>query len=986
MYDQVRKTMSFGVFGISLLSSLLSGLVAYLILSFLFIPGRILLPIPIIFSVLTFGLINYYYVSINPSRKSSLEPDSSLDKYSENISEKSRYEDNDDDISFTGPYFILLYIISIIVVVYSSHINRELYLPWEQISILQIIQLASAILISFFMPGYAIISILVPKNRLELLPRFLLAYILSIFITGFIVYLTASLGADFPTTSNILIVIQVLIFISYISFVFLERKDNSKRRGAKYLGYILLLTPLSSYISKNFYKKWIKSIAKNSLELIVFISLFALVVLSTYFLYGGAIIGDQWFHHGRALSFVSSTFNVASLADELRKDPPLFSSFLAGFFNMSGLPTVNTYAAINFVNIVPVLAFSYFFSKWVPGRRRKAALLASVLFMLSSGFGWAYLLYLTGINQAASEQDSLNVFNDARIKSFDIFQPSSFVVMDHPGITSPLIVVSLPAGFILLGLIAEKNAQKESKFIRLRYLVIVTILSLAGALSHPEFILFITTASVLALIFKLPRRNIIFAGFITSLSLLVLMNVLPGQYTSATKIAGIPLVYLSLVFTVLISLLSIFRVRLPRISMLIGMIKPNSRIHLRLILSVALVSFLVYFYIFTFLVWGELSLQDVRTQTSKDGQREIPWYLYPMKLGVCGLLGLFFLASYLFRRFEKEILVFGIFSVLALLTGTYYDEHRFSKYIMVGLVGLAAIAVYDITMVFFSSRKRGAKLGPTLPTVLVSIIIAFTVISASMSAILYVGYSALAIDNHYRPFDRDLPKRYFPSPSEISLLKFIFNDLSQDGENYNVVTSPDEYKIRQDGFAGKLEAFVGIPERKLLQGQDVLENSTLEQFYQSLNNSNAKYIVLPKENIINGIQQNYTNATLLTSGPSSEELIEPARFALANFEKVYENNDYVVLSVPDNLLSAKEDSNTDGGKMPDTRLDLKLNDIVNLPGDISERAKRSGVEVPWQKVMGSEISIAVAVLIPVVALIIVKRSLSRRIKKKNNKL
>jgi hypothetical protein len=919
---------------------------------------------------------------------------STLYEYLENNSEKSGPNDNDNEISSSGSFFIILYTISIIVIVFGSHTIREFFLTWEQIGLLQIIQLASATLISFFMPGYAIIGILTPKNRLELLPRILLAYILSIFITGFTVYLTASLGADFPTTSNILIVIQVLIFISFILFVFLGHKDKSKRRGAKYLDYSLLLTSSSSLRSKNFHRKWIKLIAKNRLELIVFVSLFALVVLSTYFLYGGVIIGDQWFHHGRALSFVSSTFYVASLSDEHRKDPPFFSSFLAGFFNMSGLPTVNAYVAINFVNIVPVFAFYYFFSKWVPDGRRKAALLASVLFMLGSGFGWVYLLYLAGTNQVVSEQDSLNAFNDARIKSFDIFQSSNFVAVDHPGITSPLIVVSLPAGFILLGLIAEKKVQEESRASMLRYLVIVTILSLAGAISHPEFILFMTTASVLALIFKLPRRIIIFAGFITSLSLLILMDTLPGQYISAVKIAGIPLVYLSLVFTVLIFLLSRARFPLPRISMpmkrKMKILKRNRRIHLTLILSITLVSFLVYFYIFTFLVWGELSLQDVRTQTSRDGQREIPWFLYPIKLGICGLLGLFFLASYLFRRFEKEILVFGIFSALALFTGTYYDEHRFSKYIMVGLVGLAAIAVYDIITVVFSRRINGAKSSSKkLPRILVSIIIAFTVISAGMSAILYVSYSALAIDNHYRPFDRDLPKRYFPSPSEINMLRFLFNDLSQIGDNYNVVTSPDEYKIRQDGFAGKLEAFVGIPERKLLQGQDVLENSTLEQFYHSLNNTNTKYIVLPKEDIIYEIQQNYSDAVPSTSGPSENDLIEPVKFALTNFKKAYENNEYVVLSVPDNLLSSKGSSNIpspDNSETSDARRDLKLNDIVNLPGDISQRAKRDGVEVPWQKVMGSEISVAVAILIPAVALMIGKRSLSRRMKLKKSKL
>jgi hypothetical protein len=345
------------------------------------------------------------------------------------------------------------------------------------------------------------------------------------------------------------------------------------------------------------------------------------------------------------------------------------------------------------------------------------------------------------------------------------------------------------------------------------------------------------------------------------------------------------------------------------------------------------------------------------------------------------------LASYLFRRFEKEIFVFGIIAVVALFTGTYYDEHRFSKYIMMGLVGLSAILVYDIIATAFFMRKATPKPRAILPMILVSIVISFTVMSASMSAILYTGYSALAMDNHYRPIDRDSPKRYFPSPSEISLFKFVYSDLSMGGKNFNVVVSPEEYDIRQEGFTGKLEAFAGIPRNRLLQGQPVLEASTLERFYQLLNSTNTKYIVLSKEDIVSG--RNYTDVTTSSSKSNSENLLEPARFSLENFKKVYEDTDYVVLVVPENLLSAKEvpiNGKSDEAENLSANIPWQSGDFIKLPGDISDRAKRDGVEVPWQRTMSSEISIALAILIPTVAIIVGKRSLSQRTKLKNNKL
>jgi hypothetical protein len=59
-----------------------------------------------------------------------------------------------------------------------------------------------------------------------------------------------------------------------------------------------------------------------------------------------------------------------------------------------------------------------------------------------------------------------------------------------------------------------------------------------------------------------------------------------------------------------------------------------------------------------------------------------------------------------------------------------------------------------------------------------------------------------------------------------------------------------------------------------------------------------------------------------------------------------------------------------------------LSKYIKLPGDISERAKQDGIGAPWQKVMGSEISLMVAILIPVVAIILGKYSILRRTKLK----
>ncbi len=88
--------------------------------------------------------------------------------------------------------------------------------------------------------------------------------------------------------------------------------------------------------------------------------------------------------------------------------------------------------------------------------------------------------------------------------------------------------------------------------------------------------------------------------------------------------------------------------------------------------------------------------EDIKNQVDAEDEWNVPWYLYPMKFGLTGLLGLVFLLSYIFRKFEKEIFVFAIIVVIAFVTGPYYDEHRFSKYMMAGMASLAALLIYEI--------------------------------------------------------------------------------------------------------------------------------------------------------------------------------------------------------------------------------------------------------------------------------------------------
>ena len=359
--------MRFGNFNLFLFlaGALISGFSVFFILSYLLIPSRITFPISIIISVLIFGLTKYYSVNEQGNAKKRNNP--------QRIEKGSNYS------SIKNIVFIIVYMVLLAVLVNSSSTaNSELFINWDQMTLSNLLDLFAAIAFSFFLPGYALVTILNKKYKLTLLPKLLLAYLFSILITGLAGYISGSLGYAISNTSIFLIASYILIFLISLS------RFNVLSRG-----FYHFESPLLFY--RPLYEVW-TSVRNNYSQYIVFSSLFALVILYTYYLNNGEIIVDQWYHHGRAILIGSGLFRDLAVADVSELNPPFFSASLASFFNLSGSPSVNTYVAIDFLNIVPVFAFYYFFMNWIPKDKKRAALLATTLFMLSSGFGWVYAI------------------------------------------------------------------------------------------------------------------------------------------------------------------------------------------------------------------------------------------------------------------------------------------------------------------------------------------------------------------------------------------------------------------------------------------------------------------------------------------------------------------------------------------------------------------------------------------------------------------
>ena len=268
-----------------------------------------------------------------------------------------------------------------------------------------------------------------------------------------------------------------------------------------------------------------------------------------------------------------------------------------------------------------------------------------------------------------------------------------------------------------------------------------------------------------------------FAANLFALALAILIDIFfPGRYYTVREIFNVPLIVVYISFVGLTWFLYFSRIwhKISDHQILTRTIKGIFNLRIRFVLKIIVISVVSYLYIFTFVIWSELSTEEVHAQTLNKGQRDIPWYLYPMKLGIAGLLGIAFIISYLFKRFEKEIFIFGIIAIISFLTGPYYDEHRMSKYIMLGMVGFASLLIHKI--IIYSTKNRNVT-SNTKPFLVRGVLIGLVITSSSLSTLLYIGYSVRGLENpSFKPFNTTLTARHFPCPqkSTCSVFYIIF--------------------------------------------------------------------------------------------------------------------------------------------------------------------------------------------------------------------
>jgi hypothetical protein len=800
-------------------------------------------------SLLSLGLIGYYTTTEGKKYNTQSGNNDSIDETG-NIDDG--YETKISEYK-SIIIFVALFLASLIICTFFSDPEvGSIFTSWNNIDAIGIIGLGAGIAISFFMPGYAVILLLTRTFKINPVLKILLAYLFSMLITGLTVYLTEIfLENDIFENKNLLLGVNVVLLIAVVIY---------------YRAHKIILAPSSyRFQTISIIRNKVRFLKRYSSEILVFGSLLSLLIISTNYLYGGITIGDQWYHQNRIILFMTGQFKefVLSNGDEIY--PPLQSALLAGLTTLSGIPLVNTFASIAFLNISAVFAFYYFCSIWLPGDNKRAALFASFLFLIAAGFGWIYIISLAEANPLDSQIASIANFVQDKIKVSDIRLSANFMIAAFPDFSTGLIYIALPAGFLLLGLVRNKFAN------RFQYILILSLVTTLGILSHDEFYIFIIIASTLPLIYNIEKKYSVYISLIIALAFTFSLNtLLPVKYFTIQSIFGVSLLYLVTVFSLLMMGLYTLRQNLYKlrhsfaIPFVSGMKIVNWRGKTKLIPKMIFVGIAIYLYLLCFIVWDELPANFVDVHTQK---YNTPWYMYPMRLGVIGLIGLASILSYVFKRYEKEVFVFGILIVITLLAGPYYNEQRFNKYIMAGMIGFAAILIFRVLR-FLSEKK------PILNGVIVSVI----VVSASLSTLMYVGYNALVIQT--QDYTHALDRRNFPSQEELHMYDILRSKIQLGPNPNNIASIANEYNLREGSIMSKLHAFTGLPYMKIAQTEYLLNASKIDLFYHLLENTNTKFLIIP------------------TSSINNQTLGKLMKFSLDSFQQVYHDDTFNVLRIP----------------------------------------------------------------------------------------
>ena len=602
-----------------------------------------------------------------------------------------------------------------------------------QISI-GLIQLILSLLCTSLLSGYALLNILGIRQYFSTLEMAVLSYIISYILTAFITLATILLHE----AVRILIILGIFIGLGVISML--------KHRKSK------------TYLTR-------KSFARNIDALAITLTLI-FYALSFYFLYPrfALLPGTDISRH--------YTHSII-----LWRTPELYKAFNyllshlheSAFIAISKAPLIQVQTALVTLNLIMPLAFYAMAKVYLEIIDRRLPALSTLFYSTFSGFAWIYLAKLKLENTKDSTLSLLRIVNEKAYNgAMYLAQPFLWHV---PLSTSFTILITQ---FVLL---RKMEVNKRS------FIALFALFTMSSYLTH------ISEATILSVFlcfyaFFFESRNIrlneaIYAsiiGFlfvsIKNIGLLYLLG--EPLWPSIGLSLSIPLVLL------------IFTYFYRKIAIQVKLSKPLSELISESFLKIILYT-IIFLYVVGLIVWIT-GVPSFSTRTIIE-VGSIPWFIYPVILGVLSILTLASFPDLLENaKAKKWLMLFGVFLIFLFIFGrvltiintslfnTGYWEKRFTSYFFLASAIMAPLSVVRIVESIKANQKKFKN------TLIIVTIISIIVVYGVQSSFMVLEYWNIVLGSTYRP-----------SEEEFEAIDFLRKVLQKDRYAYTITLTGRSY-------------------------------------------------------------------------------------------------------------------------------------------------------------------------------------------------
>jgi hypothetical protein len=616
-----------------------------------------------------------------------------------------------------------------------------------------LIQLGLSLILTAFLCGYCLLNILGIHSHFSRLELFVLSYVTSFLFSGF-------------------------VFLCFLPF-------NQMVRTIL-LCSVFLLTGLLS-IAKHLTLKGEtsrKSFSRPQDLLIISLAItFYLIIFFSMYPQTGLIMGNDIVAHS-----VFSTILSRTPAFYVWSNYMIHDAFVASFLSLSGglVDLLSLQSALASLMVMFPLAFYITAKEYLEHIDKRLPSLATLFWCLfQAGYGWIYFTFLKINSNSLSQFELLVQTSDKTYFSttYSIYGSAYFL---------PVNIAFIMVLFLLL-LLKRENVP-SSKFIVLFSLIVAAVFltHIAEAAFFVMFIVFwgLISKNKPATIGRALKASII--GF-----LIVLIT-----YIGVGKIIiifWVPELVIAIVLPIILVAFSIVFRRSSRWWNLISVIKAKINKH---DLKSGIVFILVFFYFLALLAipyaipsFGTPLIMNIFS---------VPWFFYPLILGVTGslcLIGLIFII-----RDEKLysalslIIAFALFTFItarvisftnANLFYTSFYENRFIIYLL-----LASSLIAPITVLKFKSRLDCSFRKHTQRMLVSVLLIGLLVVSGASTTFLNIEYCSV------------LDAMYAPNTAEIEALTFLRNVFDKDPTAFLVtITAESQVNTR---FAAPIVTYASL--------------------------------------------------------------------------------------------------------------------------------------------------------------------------------